>query len=230
MGNRIVKRTLQHYNEYEVRSDPANGPVEPDKSKSISELSQEELRNMIGRLGAERELESIIRELKRNSGERDTYENPFVVDTTTPIDQLYHHGIIGMKWGRRRYQNKDGTRTAAGKKRDRMNGRNDRAEEYEKTRTAKKKGIDKFSNEELRKINERLQLEDTYKRLTAPQMKKSESWVKQSIQKAAEGAVTDFTKGVFLGSAKLLVKNISPEFAEVAFSLKDKTQPEKKNK
>ena len=230
MGNRIVKRTLQHYNEYEVRSDPANGPVEPDKSKSISELSQEELRNMIGRLGAERELESIIRELKRNSGERDTYENPFVVDTTTPIDQLYHHGIIGMKWGRRRYQNEDGTRTAAGKKRDRMNGRNDRAEEYEKTRTAKKKGTDKFSNEELRKINERLQLEDTYKRLTAPQMKKSESWVKQSIQKAAEGAVTDFTKGVFLGSAKLLVKNISPEFAEVAFSLKDKPQTEKKNK
>lgn len=230
MGNRIVKRTLQHYNEYEVRSNPTNGPVEPDKSKSISELSQEELRDMIGRLGAERELESIIRELKRNSGERDTYENPFVVDTTTPIDQLYHHGIIGMKWGRRRYQNEDGTRTAAGKKRDRMNGRNDRAEEYEKTRTAKKKGIDKFSNEDLRKINERLQLEDTYKRLTAPQMKKSESWVKQSIQKAAEGAVTDFTKGVFLGSAKLLVKNISPEFAEVAFSLKDKPQPEKKNK
>ena len=230
MGNRIVKRTLQHYNEYEVRSDPSNGPIEPDKSKSISELSQEELRNMIGRLGAERELESIIRELKRNSGERDTYENPFVVDTTTPIDQLYHHGIIGMKWGRRRYQNEDGTRTAAGKKRDRMNGRNERAEEYEKTRTAKKKGIDRFSNEDLRKINERLQLEDTYKRLTAPQMKKSESWVKQSIQKAAEGAVTDFTKGVFLGSAKLLVKNISPEFAEVAFSLKDKPQTEKKNK
>ena len=230
MGNRIVKRTLQHYNEYEVRSDPANGPVEPDKSKSISELSQEELRNMIGRLGAERELESIIRELKRNSGERDTYENPFVVDTTTPIDQLYHHGILGMKWGRRRYQNEDGTRTAAGKKRDRMNGRDNRAEEYEKTRTAKKKGTDKFSNEDLRKINERLQLEDTYRRLTAPQMKKSESWVKQSIQKAAEGAVTDFTKGVFLGSAKLLVKNISPEFAEVAFSLKDKPQTEKKNK
>jgi hypothetical protein len=31
--------------------------------------------------------------------------------------ELYHHGIPGMKWGIRRYQNKDGTLTAAGKKR-----------------------------------------------------------------------------------------------------------------
>ena len=32
-------------------------------------------------------------------------------------DQLKHHGIIGMKWGVRRYQNKDGSLTAAGKRR-----------------------------------------------------------------------------------------------------------------
>ena len=35
----------------------------------------------------------------------------------TRQNELTHHGIKGMKWGVRRFQNKDGSLTPAGKKR-----------------------------------------------------------------------------------------------------------------
>lgn len=50
--------------------------------------------------------------------------------------ELYHHGIKGQKWGVRRYQNKDGSLTPAGKKRY----DSDAADLIEKKKTYKKAG------------------------------------------------------------------------------------------
>ena len=91
MANKVIK----HY--YDESTDTRFN-LEPDKTKSISELSFPELCRMLERLRSEREVEDVIMDLKRRSGEKNTYEQPFIIDTTTPINQLYHYGILGQKW------------------------------------------------------------------------------------------------------------------------------------
>lgn len=82
-------------------------------------------------------------------------------------EMLEHHGIKGMHWGVRRYQNPDGSRTALGKKRE--SSRNDKEK---KARKADIKNRRTMSDADLKKRIERMKLEKEYKTLadedTAP--------------------------------------------------------------
>lgn len=77
------------------------------------------------------------------------------------MEELQHHGIRGQKWGVRRYQNKDGSLTSAGRKRQKRQLSDDAKE----AKALGKKKVGELSNAELRKLNERKNLERNYKQL-----------------------------------------------------------------
>ena len=89
-------------------------------------------------------------------------------------NELYHFGIKGMKWGVRRFQNKDGTRTSAGKSR-----RKEYSSDYTESRT--KKNIRSMSNEELKKRINRYQLENQYRSLEPSVYNKGMTMAKKII-------------------------------------------------
>lgn len=79
-------------------------------------------------------------------------------------EELYHWGIKGQKWGVRRYQNLDGTLTAAGRKRYGAEGETGEEKPAYAPKAPKKSAGD-YTDEELRAQINRMQMEKQYRDL-----------------------------------------------------------------
>ena len=117
------------------------------------------------------------------------------------MNELYHHGIKGQKWGIRRFQNPDGTRTAAGKKRDALNAKYNGIP----TKATSMKERRRMSGEELDRRIARLKKEKELKQLERDVRDDGKIFVSNVIRNSGQKVLTTVAVGGSLFAGKQIV-------------------------
>jgi hypothetical protein len=107
-------------------------------------------------------------------------------------DFLKHYGILGMRWGRRKGTTKISKLSKA------SNTRNV-SEDHTKKVTLKKKKLYDMSNAELRALNERLQLERSYKDLMKADISPAKKFVRDLLTDIVKDSIKSVVKDSITG-------------------------------